>query len=158
MLVITIASALMACETGPPLPSDPLQGTGARYFESPQKAVPRIAAMLRQSQWPQLASYYDLSESPVTRDELTSGRYFLSAATETPPLPPPDNELARYRHPFHPSYRFHRVRRTDDSKVVVVELMLEVDQGEGAPPRRSIDEFRMIRHPRGWQILPAFEG
>mgnify|MGYP006286924711 CR=1 FL=1 len=155
-VLIAIAAVVLAvCQTSSPSNMMTTSGNTSAFFESPEQSVPRIAEMLRQSAWEKLARYYDLSGSRIDRSELTSGRYFLNAPADAREMPPPENELARYRHPFHPSYRFRGLRSTDDPNVVIVELILEVDQGAGAPPRRSIDEFPMVHHPEGWQVLPA---
>lgn len=134
-------------------------GTGTEtdkvgYFTSPRDAVPRISDMLRNEQWPQLAAYYDLTDAQVERRDLAGGGFFLRPASEARELPPPENELARYRHPFHPSHEYRRTLETDDPDVYVVEVMLEIEQGAGMPPRRSIDYFKMRQSPDGWQVLP----
>lgn len=120
-------------------------------FASPREAVPRIRQLLRDEDWNALAAYYDLSDSPLHRDDLTSGGFFI--AHDTRGLPQPV-EVSRYRHPFAPAYRFARVIATADPAIVVVEMTLTIEQGRGMPPQRSLTWFKMKHSSQGWHILP----
>lgn len=130
-----------------PAPAEPLA------FASPGAAVPAISAMLRARDWSTLARYYDLSNSDLSYDDLASGGYFLNPDTDARRLPPPENELARYR-PFHPSAVYVDTEVTGAPNVYVVHVRHDIDQGEGMPVRRAMDSFRMKRTPLGWRILP----
>lgn len=154
-ILMSLGVALVACASSPgPGPQGKVSDQ-ALYFDSPKQAVPAIATMLRNRDWQTLASYYDLSHSSITREALVSGRYFINADTNAERSPPPQGELARYRQPFHPMFEYSGTAATDEAGVVVVEVMLEIDQGQGMPPQRVLDEFRMKQHEQGWQILPA---
>jgi len=59
-----------ACR-GPASAADSPGPTERRYFASPRQAVEQIDAMLRCEQWSELASYYDLSDSPIDPSDLT---------------------------------------------------------------------------------------
>ncbi len=125
--------------------------TESTAFDSPEAAVPQIRRMLRDEQWPQLASYYDLSESSLTYEDLASGGFFLNIDTNAGGQP---REISRYRHPFPPAYEFSRVIDTADPNVVIVEMQIAIDQGEGMPIQRGLTWFKMRRSDGGWRILP----
>lgn len=147
----TVAMAVGGCSSSPASKAEAAAGRrGARYFESPQQAVPQIDAMLRQAQWEQLAAFYDLTRATVDRSELTSGRFF--EATERPPAAHPAG-FWRYRHPFAPGFKFDRVEPTQDPQVSKVIMTVAIDQGDGRV-QRGFSEFLMRRSERGWQILP----
>jgi len=153
-ICLSIGFLLVACEAMPE--SDDANRTEPEpaYFETPREAVPAIARMLRDGNWAQLASYYDLSGSEIFYETLTSGDYFIAVQSEGRELPPLERELSRYRHPFHPSFEFLRKRVGEHRNEVIVEVVLEIDQGAGQPPQRVMDEFGMVLHSGGWQILP----
>jgi len=156
LLTMTAAIGLGGCAAQQAADTEATATPGEpAYFDSPRSAVREISKMLRAERWAELARYYDLSAAGIDRGELTSGRYFITADTAARELPPPENELAKFRHPFHPSYTFFNASVTDQPNVALVTVMLEIDQGEGTPPRRTIDHFYMKKHDQGWQILPG---
>jgi hypothetical protein len=157
-ILASLGVALLGCASPPGPGGEGQDSDQARYFDSPKQAVPAIATMLRNRDWQTLASYYDLSDSSISREALVSGGYFINADTNAEQSPPPQGELARYRQPFHPMSEYRGTAATDEAGVVVVEVMLEIDQGQGMPPQRVLDEFRMKQHEQGWQILLAERG
>jgi hypothetical protein len=126
-------------------------GADAGGFESPEAAVPVLRDLVRLEDWPGLAAHYDLSGSGVERRELTSGAFFLAPGAGELGQP---REVVRYRHPFAPAYELRRVIATQDPEVVVMEMGVEIDQGEGMPPQRGLSWFKMRRSPNGWKVLP----
>ena len=154
ILSCLLLSGLTGCQLKPES-DEPLESARKpRYFQSPESAVPRIAAMVREGEWGELAAFYDLTASEIPPHALTSGHYFQRPGQTESQLPPPEGELAQYRRPFHPAFGYAGTVETEEPDLVVVELMLEIDQGAGAPVRRARDTIRMRRYPEGWQIVP----
>jgi len=127
------------------------QATSARYFPSPEAAVPVISDLLRKNDFLTLASYYDLTGSAVTRAELESGEYFIRQ--ERPEAAHPSGAW-RYKHPFPPGFTYRSMSPGPKENVFLIQVETKIDQGEGAPSQRGIDSFLMVRSDRGWQILP----
>jgi hypothetical protein len=120
------------------------------YFDSPASAVGRITDLLRREDWRTLARYYDLTETSIAREELTSGRFFLNRerpANAHPGLP------WKYRHPFTPGFQFSEAVDRAEAFVVTVVMTVAIDQGDGRV-QRGFQEFAMRRSGRGYQILP----
>ena len=78
-----------------------------KYFESPASAVEQIAVMLKERNWIELASYYDLSDSPVERSTLISGEFFY---TDQKPASAHPAGFWHYKHPFPPAFKFLSTR------------------------------------------------
>jgi len=122
-----------------------------RCFDSPQDAVPKIARMLRNENWNDLASYYDLTRSHIERSALISGGFFIRP---TKPESAHPGGFWRYRHPFAPEFDFGWVERVDeDGDTVKVFVTIEIDQG-GGMIQRGIDSFLMRESECGFQVLP----
>lgn len=149
LCIAMVAIGIAGCRTG----GDPA-AAGGSSFSSPEAAVEAIRPMLREARWAELAGYYDLSGSRLAPADLASGGFFLNPQDEATQLPPPERELAKYRHPFHPAFTYGRTIPTADPDVVVVQVALEIDQGAGQPARRTFDHFKMRRTGGGWKLLP----
>jgi hypothetical protein len=128
----------------------PRATSGAKYFTSPAEAVERITTMLERKDWPELARYYDLSDSPEDPARLLSGEFFYT--DQQPPVAHPAG-FWRYKHPFAPGFEFHSTRELDEPGVVEVTVMIEIDQGAGMI-QRGIETFLMRRTKRGYQVMP----
>lgn len=111
-----------------------------RHFASPQEAVETSSWLVRNEDWKQLASYYDLSGTDVTREQLESGRLF--AAGDRP---------GGAAQPFPPLMRFDHVEdtaRKDVKKVVVVRG----EPADEATPQNA--DFYLRKSKLGYQLLP----
>lgn len=135
-----------------PAAAQPAGDAGSRSFASPRQAVDEIRAMIRAERWGDLAAYYDLRGSGIDRRTLADGSFFVNPNGSAEPGP---GRTPRIRHPFAPAFRLGRVLATDDPAVVVVEMMVEIDQGAGAPVQRGLEHFRMRSVGDGWQVLPG---
>ena len=123
---------------------------GTHYFESPSVAVEQITRMLEEKDWPELAKYYDLAESPIDRADLVSGEFFYSE--EKPAVVHPGG-FWKYKHPFAPAFEFKSVRELEEPSVVEVTVSVEIDQG-GGMIQRGLQTFLMRRSEKGYQIMP----
>ena len=121
------------------------------YFPSPEAAVPLITEMLRQQDFANLASYYDLSGSDIPRERLDSGAFFLR---EDPPEAAHPGGFWRYEHPFAPGFEYRGMRASEKPNVFVIEVEISIEQGAGAPDQVGRSVFAMIQSAQGWQILP----
>ncbi len=140
--------------TGEPAAAPPPQEPpppDALYFESPRQAVDAITGLLKARDWPSLARYYDLRGSGIDRAALASGEYFY---TDVRPESAHPAGFWHYKHPFAPGFQYYKEIATEDPNVTSVLVMVQIDQGAG-PPQRGLNEFEMVRGPRGWQVLPA---
>ena len=120
------------------------------FFESPQKAVAAVADLLRAKDWKELARYYDLTDSGVARADLESGEFFCR---KSPPADADQAGLWRWKHPFPPTFKFHKVEKTDAADVLEVTVVLEIDQG-GGPIQKVLNSFLTRKSSAGFQILP----
>lgn len=121
-------------------------------FASPEAAVDAVRPLIVAKDWRALAAKYDLSRSSEPRARLESGEFFLNADASDPPT---GVMQRRVRHPFSPEFRYHATIQTADPAVVVVEMMVEIEQGEGQPVQRGYDHFKLRRDNEGaWWILP----
>ena len=132
-------------------PQESKEAPSARYFASPEEAVPLIARLLEARDFGALASYYDLSGSGVERAELESGAFFIRE--ERPPVAHPAG-FWRYRHPFAPGFQFLYAAPEGEADVFSVHVEIRIEQGAGAEDQVGYDEFRMVRSAAGWQVLP----
>jgi len=120
-----------------------------KYFQSPAEAVKIISKLLLKKSWEELASYYDLSGSKIIPDELISGRFFI---TEQQPEVSHPGEFWRYKHPFAPGFSYDNHQQTDEN-TIIVNVSIEIDEGFGMI-QRGFDSFKMMRSPKGFQLLP----
>ena len=127
---------------------------GTAFFTTPKDAVGEITVMLRAKDWPRLARYYDLTGTAIERKGLVSGEFFYR---DRRPAAGHPAGFWRYKHPFAPGFTFHHQEQTAVPNVVEVVLTVEIDQG-GGMVQRGLSRFRMVRHPRGWQVLPPPPG
>ena len=125
----------------------------ARYFRTPQEAVSRINALMKEQNWPVLTSYYDISGTDLDRSELTSGQFFLR--TQRPPDAHPGLNW-RQRAPFPPGFVFDHVEKTADPKVVTVVVSIEIDEG-GGMKQRGLASFVLRKSAKGYQVVPDVE-
>jgi len=125
--------------------------SGRAYFSSPQNAVPKIAAMLRQSEFKALARYYDLTDSDISRADLESGDFFIRK--ERPEFAHPA-ESWRYKHPFSPGFKYSSMQSSARDNVYVIRVTISIEQGSGAPNQEGYSLFYMIKSVHGWQVLP----
>jgi hypothetical protein len=121
-----------------------------KYFESPASAVEQIAVMLKERNWAELASYYDLSDSPVERSTLISGEFFY---TDEEPAGAHPAGFWHYKHPFPPAFKFHSTRDLEEPGVIEVTVQVEIDQG-GGMIQRGMQTFLMRKTENGYQIMP----
>jgi len=148
------ALVLLAWAAGCEKPTQPEElesADVASCFLSPREAVPQISRLLREKNWGALAQYYDLTDSGIDRSELTSGAFFYR--TERPAAAHPAG-FWRYKHPFAPGFEYDREEPAGKPGVVIVTVAVEIDQGDGRT-QRGISQFKMKKHPEGWQILPG---
>ena len=124
-----------------------------RYFETPAEAVDITSDLLKTQKWSVLATYYDLSQSGVDRDQLTNGPIFLDALpAQTPALTGP----GRYKQPFVPGFQFQSARNLAHD-VVEVTVTGETGPGEGETTAPQLNTFLLKAHPQGYQLLPKAE-
>lgn len=127
------------------------QASDKIYFESPKKAVPKIAELLLREDFKTLAKYYDLSNSDVELAQLQSGEFFVR--TERPEISHPA-EFWRYKHPFAAGFEYGSMRPSARESVYVVTVRVSIDQGADSPVQEGYSLFYMIQSPKGWQLLP----
>ena len=123
---------------------------GLKYFANPSVAVDQITIMLEEKNWPELAKYYDLSDSPIDRKELVSGEFFYTE--EKPEFAHPAG-FWRYKHPFAPAFKFKSKRELEEPGVIEVTVGIEIDQG-GGMIQRGMQTFLMRKSDKGYQIMP----
>lgn len=123
---------------------------GPLYFTDPQSAVRQITVLLKEKDWPRLARYYDLADSPVRRADLESGEFFY---TEKRPEFAHPAGFWRYKHPFAPGFEFQATRELETPGVVEVTVEVEIDQG-GGMIQRGVQHFLMRKSSRGYQVMP----
>ena len=123
---------------GPPTP---------KYFSSPETCVEIISQYLARQNWLILASYYYLENSGISFEDLISGRFFIREKRPGKS----GSGFWRYRHPFALGYHYQNHYTTD--KETVVEVAIEIDQGEGMV-QRGQSAFKLIETEFGYQILP----
>jgi hypothetical protein len=138
---------------GGPLMSSEIQKqtSTARYFSSPEEAVPIITALLVKKAFKTLASYYDLSDSGINLIQLESGDFFIRK--ERPEVAHP-TDIWQYKHPFSPGFKFSGMRSEERENVYLIHLEIIIDQGVDSPSQVGFDSFYMIKSDRGWQVLP----
>ena len=125
---------------------------GAKYFNSPEDAVPIIAELLRQEDFRTLAEHYDLSSSDIPRSELESGDFFI--LDERPEAAHPAG-FWRFKHPFPPGFNYSGSSPSSvGAGVHGVTVTISIDQGPASPSQEGRILFFMIESDRGWQILP----
>ncbi len=125
--------------------------SGRAYFSSPQEAVPKIAEMLRQSDFKRLAGYYDLTGSDIQVADLESGDFFVRR--ERPEVTHPA-EFWRYKHPFSPGFKYSGIESTVRENVHAIRVTISIEQGSGSPDQEGYSFFYMIQSVHGWQVLP----
>lgn len=121
------------------------------FFPSPEEAVPRISALLRQEDFKTLATYYDLSDSNLPPAQLESGAFFIR--DERPEVAHPAG-FWRYKHPFAPGFEYRGMRASSRAHVFVISVEISIDQGAGSPSQVGRSSFYMIQSGKGWQLLP----
>ncbi len=125
-------------------------GRGPHYFENPSAAVEQITRMLGEKDWPELAKYYDLADSPIDHADLVSGEFFY---TEERPAVAHPAGFWRYKHPFAPAFEFKSTRELEEPGVIEVTVGVEIDQG-GGMIQRGLQTFLMRKSKKGYQIMP----
>jgi len=125
--------------------------SGQVYFSSPQEAVPKIAEMLRQSDFTTLAKYYDLTGSDIPPADLECGDFFIRK--ERPEVAHPAG-FWRYKHPFPPGFKYSGMQSGVRDNVHVIRVTTSIDQGSGIPDQVGYSLFYMIQSVQGWQGLP----
>ena len=130
--------------------AQPDADNGAKYFASPSAAVEQMGVMLEEKNWPELARYYDLSDSPENRADLISGEFFY---TEDRPEAAHPAGFWKYKHPFAPPFKFESTRPLEAPGVIEVTVAVEIDQG-GGPLQRSMQSFLMRKSDKGYQVMP----
>lgn len=124
--------------------------SGGKYFTSPSVAVEKMRVMLKDKNWAELAGYYDLTDSPVKREELVSGEFFY---TEKRPEAAHPAGFWKYKHPFAPAFKFKATRELETPGVIEVTVEVEIDQG-GGMIQRGMQTFLMRKSDKGYQVMP----
>ena len=122
------------------------------HFSSPEEAVPVITELLKNKDFKNLASYYDLTDSEIKLADLESGDFFIRR--KRPEVGHPAG-FWRYKHPFSPGFKYSSMSSASRENVHIIHLRIEIDQGAGSPPQMGMDSFYMIKSDNGWQILPG---
>ena len=137
---------------GGPLMSSEIQKqtSTARYFSSPEEAVPIITALLAKKDFKTLASYYDLSDSGINLIDLESGDFFIRK--ERPEVAHPA-DFWQFKHPFSPGFKYSGMRSGPRENVHLIHLEIVIDQGVDSPSQVGFDSFYMIKSAQGWQII-----
>ncbi len=123
-----------------------------KYFTDVKSAVVETARMMRARSWPELAHYYDLSETDIAPGHLESGAFFMR------PKPPEIGHPAGfgfYIQPFAPEFSYLS-HKTVGSDVIEVTVQIEIDQG-GGMIQRGLDSFRLRRSQKGYRLLPKLK-
>lgn len=122
-----------------------------RYFKSPESAVETCRTLVRNQDWAALASYYDLSDSNLTRDSLLSGEFFFDDSL-------PENagpvSLRRWKHPFPPMYELEFVTPGMTDETVNVTVGFQFEQG-GGMWSHTMQTFTLRQSMEGWRMLPV---
>ena len=90
------------------------QTADVNYFSSPEDAVMRVTAFLRQGDFKTLATYYDLSKSEISRPHLESGSFFIQGQ---PPEVAHPAGFWRYKHPFPLGFEYRGKHPAGDDDV-----------------------------------------
>ena len=122
---------------------------GDLFFDNPKDAVVEISKLLSASDWKTLAKYYDLSNTDIDDEELTSGKFFIRE--ERPEVAHPA-DFWRYKHPFSPGFDYFYSEPETEGKVLVW-VKIEIDQGDGMT-QVGLQKFRMRKSKNGYQLLP----
>ena len=121
-----------------------------KYFSSPASAVKQITVMLENKDWAELSMYYDLDGSLIDRAILISGEFFYT--DEKPKVGHPAG-FWHYKHPFPPAFKYASSRNLEESGVIEVTVVVEIDQG-GGMIQRGIQTFLMRKTDKGYQVMP----
>lgn len=124
--------------------------SSGKYFSSPESAVEQITVMLKAKSWPELAKYYDLSDSPIDMADLVSGEFFY---TDKEPEVRHPAGFWKYKHPFAPAFTFRETRELEEPGVIEVTVGVEIDQG-GGMIQRGMQTFLMRKSDKGYQVMP----
>lgn len=126
----------------------------ALYFASPEECVTRTTELLKTRNWRELARYYDLSGSGISRGDLESGAFFLRTD-------PPENAhpagLWKFREPFAPGYAFISAEPFARTDVINVTVGIAIDEGGGLT-QRGRTGFQLKKSSAGYQLLPVATG
>ncbi|TNE42577.1 MAG: hypothetical protein EP347_00780 [Alphaproteobacteria bacterium] len=117
-----------------------------RYFSTPESAVRRINTILATLDWRELAQYYELEGSDISKKQLLDGSFFLNDPDR---LSDPRNFL----HPFPPGARFYGSRQLDGSDIFEVDVLWEMD-APWAKGQKHLTTFHLTRSPEGYRLLP----
>ena len=117
------------------------------YFSSPQEAVTKINELLREENFSELASYYDLSDSSVPLDSLTSGQYFLKNSKPERDIP---GGFGKFSRPFPLGFSYANHETVDS--LITVTVHFEIDQG-GGMMQRAIQYFDLRKSENGFQLV-----
>jgi hypothetical protein len=121
----------------------------ALFFSSPSQAVEQLEKLLLKEEWKQLAKYYDLSGTSVSKEDLLSGKFFIR--DKKPDMAHPGG-FWKYREPFSPGFKY--VNHTVSENVATVDVQIVIDQGQHEPAQTGSSSFKLIKKPQGWQLLP----
>ncbi len=145
LLVSLTALVLTGCASNSRSPAK-----DAEYFTDPASAVEKISVMLKEKDWPRLANYYYLSNSPIDRPTLVSGEFFY---TDQRPESAHPGGFWHYKHPFSPAFKYHSIREFEEPGVIEVTVQVEIDQG-GGMIQRGMQTFLMRKTSKGYQVMP----
>ena len=121
------------------------------YFATPERAVRKITDLLDKEDWSELTQHYDHENSGIKLDRFLSGDFFMEKAASSVGHA---SGIDPYRHPFAPGFRFQQTAKTTFEDVFEVTVVLEIEQGDGAPSQRTLRHFYLKRYPEGYRVLP----
>lgn len=156
LIILLLLSTMCCFHCAPVAGNQPVldtTGKGEQYFANPASAVDRIKVMLKEKDWVALAKYYDLSDSPVEREDLVSGKFFY---TDEKPEAAHSAGFWKYKHPFDPAFDFQSVRELDETGIVEVIMVIKIDQGGGLT-QQGQQVFYMRRSESGYRIIPEYK-
>jgi len=116
------------------------------YFSTPEQAVRRINELLEAQDWRQLAQFYDLEGSSVSRQQLLDGSFFISDANDL-------SDLRNYLHPFPPGASFYASRRLEDTDIFEMDVLWTMD-APWAKAQKHLTTLHLKRYPEGYRLLP----
>jgi hypothetical protein len=128
---------------------EPQRPVAQAYFKTPESAVKRINRLLSDSDWEQLAKFYDLEGSRIDRRELLDGSFFYDENRGGH-----GSGVDRYLHPFWPGSGLLEIRPSDVDDVFEVDVELKIDQGAGSE-QSMIRTVYLRRYPEGYRLLPS---
>jgi len=122
----------------------------AQYFNDIRDAIELCTYLLLDEEWEKLASYYDLTNTTLTYNDIANRDFFM---TDIKPFdtPLPANYW-KYKHPFPPGYRY-LFSEPLDSEITKIWLTNKFEIGDGLVKDGRF-WFLMRYKLDGYQIVP----